>query len=355
MGKVKVDKIILDRFGAFLGMEKGCYIVKHKNGEIDRYPQFENKIGEVIIKSGNTISSGCLASFGFWDIDVLICTQKGLPVAMLRGLDDDSHVETRIAQYESLKNGKGLEIAKQVVYARLRGQQEILRKYGLRQHDLITIKTKIDNITELDKKKLLTIEGHATEFYYQQIFQLFPKQIRIKNRETYKAYDAVNNLLNLAYTMLKWKVTIAINKAKLEPYLGYLHSLQYSKPSLVCDLMEIYRYLIEDYVIQFSLGLAKRDFITKTESFSSNRKGKRQYLNDKKTMDLMKDLTRYFEKQVNIARIMHGKKSSLETLINEECYLLAKYLRNERKEWIPRIAVMVRQASAPCTNILISR
>jgi len=140
--------------------------------------------------------------------------------------------------------------------------------------------------------------------------------------------------------MLKWKVFIAINKAKLEAYLGYLHSLQYSKPSLVCDLMELYRYLIEDYVIQFSLGLSKKDFITKTEQYSSNRKGKRQYLNDNKTMDLMRDLTRYFEKQVDVARIRHGKKSSIETLIYEECYLLAKYLRNERKEWTPRIAIL---------------
>lgn len=339
MGKVKTEKITLDNFGSYLGMEKGCYIVKDKNGNVERYPQFENKIGEVTLKSGNTVSVGALASFGFWDIDVLICTQKGMPVAMLRGLDADSHVETRIAQYESLKNGKGIEIAKQIVYARLKSQNTILRKYGLRQHDLMTIKNKVDKTTELDKKKLLTIEGHATRLYFQQIFQLLPKQIRINNRETYKAYDAVNNLFNLAYTMLKWKVTIAINKAKLEPFLGYLHSLQYSKPSLVCDLMELYRYLIEDYVIQFSLGLSKKDFITKTEQFSSNRKGKRQYLNDNKTMDLMRDLTRYFEKQVNVARIRHGKRQSIETLIYEECYLLAKYLRNERKEWIPRVAI----------------
>jgi len=43
-------------------------------------------------------STGALASLGFWDIDVLIVTQKGQPVAMLRGLDDDSHVKTRISR-----------------------------------------------------------------------------------------------------------------------------------------------------------------------------------------------------------------------------------------------------------------
>lgn len=340
----KTQKIILDGNGSYLGMEKGCFVVKDKKGNSEKYPLFEKEIGEVILKSGNMVSTGALASFGFWDIDVLIMTSKGMPVAMLRGLDDDSHVETRLAQYESLKNGKGIEIAKQIVLARVKGQNEILRKYGLRQHDLIRIKTKIDKITELDKKKFLTIEGHATRFYYQQIFQLLPKQIRISNRETFKAYDGVNNLFNLAYTMLKWKVFVAINKAKLEPYLGYLHSLQYSKPSLVCDLMELYRYLIDDYVIQFSLRLTKKDFITKTEQLSSKKKGKREYLNDSKTKVLMRNLMGYFENKINVARIRHGKRQTFETLINEEALLLAKYLRNEIKEWKPRIRLeMIRK------------
>jgi hypothetical protein len=32
-----------------------------------------------------------------------------------------------------------------------------------------------------------------------------------------------------------------------------------------------------------------------------------------------------------------GSKQEIETLINEEALLLAKYLRNERTEWAPRI------------------
>jgi hypothetical protein len=35
---------------------------------------------------------------------------------------------------------------------------------------------------------------------------------------------------------------------------------------------------------------------------------------------------------------MRGEKQELETLINEEALLFAKYLRNERETWIPRIA-----------------
>jgi hypothetical protein len=35
----------------------------------------------------------------------------------------------------------------------------------------------------------------------------------------------------------------------------------------------------------------------------------------------------------------HGKRQRIETLINEEALLLAKFLRDERKTWIPRIII----------------
>ena len=53
----------------------------------------------------------------------------------------------------------------------------------------------------------------------------------------------------------------------------------------------------------------------------------------------MRELNAYLESKVEVPRIRHGSKQTLETLINEEALLLAKYLRNERKTWIPRIAV----------------
>jgi len=43
--------------------------------------------------------------------------------------------------------------------------------------------------------------------------------------------------------------------------------------------------------------------------------------------------------QVNIPRMRHGNRSSIETLINEEASLLASYLRNEKKNWLPRISI----------------
>jgi len=144
--RARVLKVVLDGCGSYLGMEKGCLVVKDKEQNVQKYPLFENEIGEVVLKSGNMVSTGALASLGFWGIDCLILTRRGKPVAMVRSLDDDSHVETRVCQYEALKNGKGVHVAKQLVLSRIESQNIMLRKHGLRQHDLMVAKHRIDCI-----------------------------------------------------------------------------------------------------------------------------------------------------------------------------------------------------------------
>ena len=166
---------------------------------------------------------------------------------------------------------------------------------------------------------------------------MLPKKLRPEKRKKFKSYDGSNNIFNLAYTMLKWRVHRAILGAKLEPYLGFIHSEQHGKPSLVCDFMELYRYLVDDFVITFSQGLNPNDFVMKGERTTRKRWGKREYLNNSKTRELEKGLNELFEDWVKVPRIRHGSRQMLATLINEEALLLAKYLRNEMKTWNPRI------------------
>lgn len=341
VSQAKVLKLVLDDHGSYLGMEKGCFILKDTKGEVERFPLFEKEIGEVVLKSGNLVSTGALASMGFWDIDCMITTQRGRPVAMLKSLDDNSHVETRISQYEALNNGKGFEIAKTLVKSKLEGQNLLLEKYGLEPHRL-EFKEKIDELesSNLDtfRRKITGIEGKHAQRYYEQIFELLPEKIRPETRETFMAYDGTNNIFNLAYEVLSWKVHRALIKAKLEPYLGFLHSVQWGKPSLVCDFQELYRYLMDDFVVGYCQKLKVKDFKVKTETLSKNKKGKREYLDDSKTKDLMKDLNQYFENMVEVPRMKVGQRQTVETLIDEEALLFAKYLRKERETWVPRIA-----------------
>jgi hypothetical protein len=87
-------------------------------------------------------------------------------------------------------------------------------------------------------------------------------------------------------------------------------------------------------------SIKRKDFIVKTEKYSTNKPyGKREYLNNSETNNLIRTFYAYLDWKVRIPRIRHGNRQSLETLINEESLLFAKYLRNERETWIPRIAI----------------
>jgi hypothetical protein len=89
---------------------------------------------------------------------------------------------------------------------------------------------------------------------------------------------------------------------------------------------------------QVRLQKKKKDFIMKRENFSKNKVGQREYLNNSETNGLTCKLYSYFESMVEIPRMKRGKRQTLETMINEEAFLFAQYLRSEHETCIPRIA-----------------
>ena len=149
MGTKKDIKIILDTYGNYLGMEKGCIILRDKKRNETRYPLIENSVGEIVLNSGNMVSTGLLTYLGFWGIDVLVSTRYGRPIAVLKDLDDDMHVETRVSQYRALKNGKGCYLAKKLVEGKMKGQNSLLAKYGLETDDSYIKKVKASKETKL--------------------------------------------------------------------------------------------------------------------------------------------------------------------------------------------------------------
>ena len=52
-----------------------------------------------------------------------------------------------------------------------------------------------------------------------------------------------------------------------------------------------------------------------------------------------RNLNECFERNEEVAGIRMGKKQEIETLVSEEALLFAMYLRDEKKEWIPRIVM----------------
>jgi CRISPR-associated protein Cas1 len=325
----------LSEYGSYLGRAEGCFEVRDKKGKTERYPHFEREIGECVLKSGSFVSVDALIDLMLWNVDTYVMTRHNRVVGFLKNIEDDAHVKTRVSQYQALENGKGLQIAKEIVKAKIEGQNRVLRKYGLKAIE--------PSIGDVNKRKLLSIEGKHARYYFNQIFKLFPEHLRPEKRTGYKAYDGINNVFNFGYYVLKCRVHKALLKAKLEPYLGFLHSIQHGKPSLVCDFQELYRYLIDDYLIERGQKLRKKDFVVVTDFMMRLKMGKRIHLCEYEADSLADGLNGLFNSWVEIPRIKHGKRQTIDTLITEESLLLAKFLRHEREEWNPRLPVLMEQ------------
>ena len=95
--------------------------------------------------------------------------------------------------------------------------------------------------------------------------------------------------------------------------------------------MELYRYLIDDFLIEYCRNLKSTDFKVKTENVARNKQGKREYLLDNITRKIMKRLELHLQSNIEIPRTKHGNNQTIETLINEEALLFEKFIRNEKR------------------------
>jgi len=83
----------------------------------------------------------------------------------------------------------------------------------------------------------------------RQYLKRFPDYLKTKRRKKYLAKDPLDNLLNLGYEVLKHEILLVTILGHLDPFLGFIHSVQRYRPSLIYDLMEPFRTKIEEFSI----------------------------------------------------------------------------------------------------------
>jgi CRISP-associated protein Cas1 len=182
-------------------------------------------------------------------------------------VDEHKHVQRRQAQYVRLgEPAFALQTTKAILQGKLRNSARFLAMRGARYglSDLNLMAAKIKGLagalaSQIDMELLRGMEGHAANLY----FQAFPQLIRVPGfkfdgRNRRPPLDPVNALLSFIYTLLIQEVLTAIKVVGLDPYLGTLHTVEYGRPSLACDLVEEWRAFLGD---RFILALLNRRVI----------------------------------------------------------------------------------------------
>lgn len=122
----------------------------------------------------------------------------------------------------------------------------------------------IDQTETIDS--LRGLEGSGSAAYFGSFNTLIRAEgFTFTTRNRRPPLDPVNALLSLGYALLRHDVQSAVNVVGFDPYLGYLHTERYGRPSLALDLMEEFRPLVVDAIVLSSINrrvLTPDDFVT---------------------------------------------------------------------------------------------
>ena len=158
----------------------------------------------------------------------------------------EGNVVLRKRQYEYC----GLEIGKHILKNKLQCQRDLLNRQRCKSFELKEAIDKIDDYIESIEKYhgeldgLLGYEGSAARLYFKNHFNNIPwtgRKPRIKS-------DFVNSTLDIGYTILFNILDALLQVYGFDTYCGVLHRQFYMRKSLVCDLIEPFRPIIDAQV-----------------------------------------------------------------------------------------------------------
>jgi CRISPR-associated protein Cas1 len=189
------------------------------------------------------------------------------------------------------------------------------------------------------KDILLGYEGIAAKNY----FAAFPALIAnndfpFSGRNKRPPKDEVNAMLSLSYTFLMNQVMCSAYICGLDPYYGALHDLDYGRQSLVLDVMEEFRPLIDNMVISLinRKEIRLEHFLYNTLPNDEDPEEENSVLPVSLTKDGMKIIITAFSKLINSKFPLQDLPGewSMKDIITLQIRKLAAHFEN-KKEYLP--------------------
>jgi CRISP-associated protein Cas1 len=184
----------------------------------------------------------------------------------------------------------------------------------------------IDRTESIDS--LRGLEGAGSAAYFGSFDRLIRAEGFIfKNRNRRPPTDPVNALWSFGYSLLAHNIQSAINIVGFDPYLGYLHTERYGRPSLALDLMEKFLDAMVLSAVNRKMLVAD-DFTTEplSKAVSLSNEGRKTFL-------------RLYEqkKQSKFKHPVLQKQCTYQEAFEIQARLLGKYLMSEIDKYPPLI------------------
>lgn len=245
------------------------------------------------------------------------------------------NVFLRISQYERyLDDDFQRNLASKIVYAKISNGESLIIRFS-KNHpeiDFSEVLSVMRRIKEKTKSKppiptLLGLEGSATSAYFRAFRKMLHSSLDFKCRTKRPPKDPVNVLLSFGYSIITNEILSMLFAVGFDPYIGYLHGIDYGRPALALDLVEEYRHPVVDRLV---LNLLNRRIITEKDFIEDEERG----------IILSKEgIRKYIENYEQLVREklttpQTGESFNFRDSIRQQIYKLSRTLMT-RQEYTP--------------------
>ena len=168
------------------------------------------------------------------------------------------NIELRLAQFDCYRDAaRSLELARAVVRAKTANGLAVLKRYRARNEVAAEFDAKVKALEETvagcegaaTVAALDGSEGASAHAYFTLLMEFNKSDLAWPGRQKHPAPDPLNALLSLGYTLLMHELSALLEGTGLDPYLGFLHQVDYGRPSLALDLVEAFRHPVADRLV----------------------------------------------------------------------------------------------------------
>jgi len=309
--------------GSKLSKESRRLVVEKDGNILQEIPEF--KVEKIFIFGNIQITTQAMKFLLEAQIDTCFFTIYGKLIGRLSPVES-KNVYLRMSQFEKHKDEQfKLNIARRIVSGKIENMKTVLQKYG-RNHPEISFEENIleleECLAELQRKTAVSsifgVEGRASAVYFEGFAKMFRKELRFTGRIKRPPADPVNSLLSLGYSLITSEMLSVTCGIGFDPYIGFLHTLEYGRPSLALDLIEEFRQPIVD---RLTLELINKEILT-IDDFEEKEGG--IYLKD----EPRKKYFLHYEKrmQTEFQDADTGEKTTYRKMFSHQAHKFAKAL-----------------------------
>lgn len=241
---------------------------------------------------------------------------------------ESKNVFLRIAQYERyLDKEFSVEHSRRIVEAKIRNARMLVVKYNFDHKEMIfddVIDSLERALTSLKTKEnvatILGVEGQASAAYFRAFGKMIRREFQFLTRSRRPPRDPVNALLSFGYTLITNEILSILCAIGFDPYIGYLHGINYGRPSLALDLTEEFRHPVID---RFTLSLVNNRVLSNAD-FEEGKDSGVYLKNDsrKKYLLAYEEMIRH-----NFKNSLSDEKVNFRSLFTNQAHKLANVIR----------------------------